>query len=121
MHARPFPAAKWVRDDHGNWRVKPRDAAEPVPWIPLDPLEPDHDLFPRFEKAKAVTVTLRPGDLLYLPALWLHHVQQTGEPAIAVNWWYDMNYDSPVWHLHRLVRRLTLALDDQEEEAEDCD
>lgn len=34
---------------------------------------------------------------LYLPAMWYHHVAQRrgteGEPALAVNYWYDMQFD----------------------------
>ncbi len=32
------------------------------------------------------------GEMLYLPSLWFHHVQQT-HGCIAVNYWYDMEYD----------------------------
>jgi len=33
---------------------------------------------------------------LYLPSLWFHHVQQCaplGQQTVAVNMWYDMQYD----------------------------
>ena len=45
----------------------------------------------------AITVTVGPGEALYLPAMWYHHVSQSrgpgGEPALAVNYWYDMQFD----------------------------
>lgn len=97
-------------------------AAERVPWIPVDPANPDLRRFPRFKHARPLQVTLKRGDMLYLPALWFHRVSQTcgseeeAPLAVAVNWWYDLAYDSPVWMLSRLVRDMTLALgegDDQ--------
>jgi jumonji domain-containing protein 7 len=72
-------------------------------------------------------VTLHPGDMLYLPALWYHFVDQDvgwgpeGEgkgvrAAIAVNWWYEMRHDGHLWSMCSLIRRLVLALDGREEE-----
>ena len=44
-----------------------------------------------------ITVEVHAGECLYLPAMWYHYVQQRrgagGEPAIAVNYWYDMAFD----------------------------
>lgn len=37
-----------------------------------------------------IHVTLEPGDTLYLPPGWWHHVRQSGDTTIAVNWWYDV-------------------------------
>lgn len=45
-------------------------------------------------------MTLRAGQMLYLPSLWYHFVKQEQElldgfeAAIAVNFWYDMDYDA---------------------------
>lgn len=33
-----------------------------------------------------------PGDVLYLPSLWFHQVEQSHQ-CIAVNFWFDMKYD----------------------------
>lgn len=69
-----------------------------------------------------MSVTLERGDVLYLPALWYHKVSQTVSTdreaplAVAINWWYDLAYDSPTWTLARLVRKMTLAVDGREEE-----
>lgn len=63
-----------------------------IPWIPVDPLNPDYETYPKFAKARAVSCTVKKGDLLYLPSLWFHHVQQT-QGTIAINFWYDMEYD----------------------------
>ena len=50
------------------------------------------------------------GDLLYLPAMWYHRVAQPNGDSegktVAVNFWYDMKFDSPVVHMQRLVKKL---------------
>lgn len=63
-----------------------------IPWISINPLSPDLKRFPLYRHSNSLKVTLRPGDVLYLPSLWFHHVQQS-EGTIAVNFWYDMEYD----------------------------
>uniref|UniRef100_A0A4W3JJN3 Jumonji domain containing 7 n=1 Tax=Callorhinchus milii TaxID=7868 RepID=A0A4W3JJN3_CALMI len=63
-----------------------------VPWIPLDPLDPDLSRYPEYSCARPVQCTVRAGEMLYLPSLWFHHVQQS-HSCIAVNFWYDMEYD----------------------------
>ncbi|XP_057300211.1 bifunctional peptidase and (3S)-lysyl hydroxylase JMJD7-like [Hydractinia symbiolongicarpus] len=63
-----------------------------IPWISINPLSPDLKRFPLYQHSNSLKVTLRPGDVLYLPSLWFHHVQQS-EGTIAVNFWYDMEYD----------------------------
>lgn len=61
-------------------------------------------------------VTLHRGDVLYLPALWFHKVEQEVGPglsdsgqhlAIAVNYWYDQDYTAPLWTFQHLVRSLS--------------
>lgn len=63
-----------------------------IPWIPVDPLKPDFQTYPQFAKAQSIVCTVRAGDVLYLPSLWFHHVKQT-HATIAINFWYDMEYD----------------------------
>lgn len=48
-----------------------------MPWIPLDPLAPDLARYPSYCQAQALRCTVRAGEMLYLPALWFHHVQQS--------------------------------------------
>lgn len=68
------------------------NTAELVPWISIDPLKPDLDKYPRFGKAKIISCTVNAGEMLYLPSLWFHHVQQS-HGCIALNFWYDMQFD----------------------------
>lgn len=63
-----------------------------VPWISIDPLNVDLLKYPLYRHAHPVTIVLEAGDMLYLPSLWFHHVQQS-HGCIAVNFWYDMEYD----------------------------
>lgn len=48
----------------------------------------DLDPFPLAGKTSAVEVILQPGDLLYMPPLWFHHVESM-ELSISVNVWTD--------------------------------
>ncbi|KAG6897448.1 hypothetical protein C0992_001448 [Termitomyces sp. T32_za158] len=49
-------------------------------------------------EAHPIHVTLGPGDTLYLPAGWWHHVRQlSGATTIALNWWYDMEMRGMSW------------------------
>ncbi|KAI6653760.1 hypothetical protein LOD99_3264 [Oopsacas minuta] len=48
----------------------------------------DTDKFPFITKATGMEITLEPGDLLYLPPLWFHHVEAL-ETSISVNAWSD--------------------------------
>lgn len=47
---------------------------------------PDYDKYPLFKNAAALDVVLEPGDVLYLPALWFHHV-------IAI----DLSFSVSIW------------------------
>lgn len=66
--------------------------AHTVPWICIDPLSPDFATYPLYRNATPVQVRVEAGDALYLPSMWFHHVQQS-HACIAVNYWYDMQYD----------------------------
>ena len=72
-----------------------------------------------------VEVTVRAGELLYLPALWHHHVRQCGRRVIAVNWWHDMRFDLRYAYF-QLVRKLgndgdTSSGDDSSEDEDAAD
>jgi len=80
----------------------------------VDPLAPDLVRHPRFAAAlaRARTVELGPGDVLFLPAYWWHHVE-TLEPAVMVNfWWSDLSAREAAaasacfWHALRVLREL---------------
>ncbi|KAL3968286.1 KRAB domain-containing zinc finger protein [Sarotherodon galilaeus] len=85
------PAVYHQRDD-GEFEVIDQSDSEMVPWIPLDPLNPDLERYPQYRRARPLHCSVKSGEMLYLPSLWFHHVQQS-HGCIAVNFWYDMDYD----------------------------
>jgi hypothetical protein len=51
---------------------------------------PDFERFPRFREAlkAAVTAELAPGDAIYIPPLWWHHVESLEPFNLLVNYWW---------------------------------
>ena len=84
-------------DQIGNLYPGPFDLTPggvPVSMVQLD--APDFDCYPRFREAlgAAQEARLEPGDALYLPSLWWHHVSTTGPLNMLVNfWWNDARSD----------------------------
>ncbi|GJP41956.1 hypothetical protein CLOM_g1567 [Closterium sp. NIES-68] len=53
--------------------------------------------------------TIGPGEMLYLPSMWYHHVSQSPDETgrtIALNYWYDMQFDVK-YAYYNLVQSLT--------------
>ena len=76
----------------GDLYVGPLDvtlAGQPVSMV--DPLAPDFERYPRFAAARerALTAELEPGDAIYVPTLWWHHVQATAAVNVLVNYWHN--------------------------------
>lgn len=57
----------------------------------VDFKNPDFEKFPRFKTAlqNALVAELEPGDALYLPSMWWHHVESLAPYNILVNYWWD--------------------------------
>lgn len=87
-----FKQAVYNAKSDGSYEIKTLEPENEVPWIPIDPLKPDLIEHPEFQKARPIEVLVREGEILYLPSLWFHHVQQS-HGCIAVNYWYDMEFD----------------------------
>ncbi|KAF6812906.1 phospholipase a2 [Colletotrichum sojae] len=84
-----------------------------VPFATWDPDSPEVNATPYSHLAEPVRVTLEPGDMLYLPAMWYHKVSQScpedGEGfVLAVNYWYDMEFSGPLYPLSSFVRNVSL-------------
>src|SRR5260221_9887559 len=60
--------------------------------------EPDYERFPRFREAlaHAQVADLAPGDALYIPALWWHHVESLDKFNMLVNYWWKGAPDAPL-------------------------
>jgi hypothetical protein len=54
---------------------------------------PDFDRFPRFASALAVAqeAELLPGDAIFIPRDWFHHVESLERFNVLVNYWWDAN------------------------------
>jgi len=57
----------------------------------VDFKNPDFQKFPRFKDAllTAQVADLEPGDALYLPSMWWHHVEGLEAYNVLVNYWWD--------------------------------
>ncbi|MCM2679371.1 cupin-like domain-containing protein [Echinimonas agarilytica] len=64
-------------------------AGQPVSLVNLK--SPDQSIHPKFSKAMehALVADLEPGDALYLPPLWWHHVESLSEFNVLANYWWD--------------------------------
>ncbi|CAO3599346.1 unnamed protein product [Absidia cylindrospora] len=111
LHESTYPSAIYTPSRSG-FDLTPSPGIQ-VPWIPVDPLRPDFARYPRFKYAKPMVITVRQGEMLYLPSLWFHHVSQAGDNGvIAVNYWYDMNYQHALFPSMGLTRRLVSEIID---------
>ncbi|CAI5461036.1 unnamed protein product [Closterium sp. Yama58-4] len=127
MRVREYPAAKYWRaeDEQGAFRIVPSDPPCMVPWASVDaalnPFIPcPHALIAASagrglgddpKGPPPLVCTIGPGEMLYLPSMWYHHVSQSrGETGrtIALNYWYDMQFDVKYAYFN-LVQSLTRA------------
>lgn len=71
-----------------NLYVGPLD--NPPPLSLVDPEAPDYQRFPRFRAAMAAArvAMLEPGDALFLPRYWWHHVTSLDPFNAMVNYWW---------------------------------
>ena len=62
----------------------------------VDFANPDFERFPRFRDALAAgyVAELEPGDAIYIPSMWMHHVEGLSPFNILVNYWWD---DAPLY------------------------
>lgn len=57
----------------------------------VDPEAPDFERYPRSAEAmaQARSAELSPGDAIYIPHMWWHHVRSFDELSVLVNYWWD--------------------------------
>lgn len=55
--------------------------------------EPDFVKFPKFSEAKGEEAIVGPGEVLYIPVYWWHHVESLlrGGYTVSVNFWYKVS------------------------------
>ena len=108
LHKRTCPVARWTPGGEG-WRLQLQEPPSSVSWCPMDrdtfgPAsradEARRQAFPAMFDAgwpPPLQVLLEPGDMLYLPAMWHHQVEQLDDcngRVMAVNWWFDCQFTS---------------------------
>ncbi len=75
---------------------------------------PDYGRYPKFREAEAagMIADLEPGDAIYIPSLWWHHVESQGPFNLLVNYWWTEPHSGPAFESVMLAM---LALRDQPE------
>jgi len=97
----------------GNLYIGPLDyAPTPTPISMVDFSAPDFTRFPRFAEAMeaALVADLGPGDAIYIPPLWWHHVQSSAPLSILVNYWWKASTQEAT-PAHTPMQALTIAMD----------
>ncbi|GFD86754.1 cupin-like domain-containing protein [Alteromonas marina] len=63
-------------------------AGQPISMVDFS--APDLNKYPRFEEAMkhALVVELLPGDALYIPSMWWHHIEGTESINLLINYWW---------------------------------
>ncbi|MBC3881765.1 cupin-like domain-containing protein [Undibacterium sp. LX40W] len=81
-----------------NLYIGPLDfAPTPSPISMVNLREPDVERYPKFQEAlkHAQTAVLEPGDAIFIPNLWWHHVESLDQINILMNyWWGGSNFST---------------------------
>jgi hypothetical protein len=59
------------------------------------PRDPDVHRFPRWREATLHHAVLQPGEVLYIPAYWWHHIESPWEDTLSVNFWHRCSPATP--------------------------
>lgn len=71
----------------------------------IDIDQPDLQRFPEFAGVPFLETTLHPGDVLYVPSFWIHHVEALDD-SISVNVWTDSHSMLAMQAVRPAARRL---------------
>jgi Cupin-like domain len=78
----------------------------------VNPDAPDFDKFPLLRTATAHECTLEPGDLLFIPSRWWHHVVALDKSiTVNYNFFNRANFSGYLTHLFRDLPTLVAALE----------
>lgn len=81
-----FPPGQTPNLYPGPFELTP--AGRPISLVDFH--DPDLEQFPKFELAMqtALIADLEPGDALFIPSMWWHHVEATSGVNVLVNYWW---------------------------------
>lgn len=84
----------------------------------VDFARPDFERFPRFREAlkAARSVELEPGDAVFIPSMWWHHVEALSGFNVLVNYWWMSTPASIPTPMHALYHALWTLRDRPEQE-----
>ena len=71
-----YKSAHYELDGSSQLHIVEDDGPD-VPWVSVNPLDPDLVTHPQYANATPIHCTLKAGDMLYLPSLWFHHLRQS--------------------------------------------
>jgi hypothetical protein len=99
-------------DQVANLYLGPLDRTLAGPPVSMpDPDAPDLDRYPRYADAlaHAQVADLEPGDVLFIPAIWWHHVRSFDRLNVLVNYWWA--YDTSATPFMALVHAMMSVRD----------
>ncbi|XP_068602774.1 HSPB1-associated protein 1 homolog [Brachionichthys hirsutus] len=76
----------------------------------VDVLQPDLGRFPAFQRAGPHTVTLQPGQVLFVPRHWWHYVESLDPITVSVNSWIELEVDDVTRVSEAVTRAVVCAL-----------
>ncbi|CAH1793965.1 unnamed protein product [Owenia fusiformis] len=88
---------------------------------------PDLEKFPRFKEVEPIEAVVGPGEVLYIPMYWWHHVEslQNGGQTTSINFWYKsaptgkieypLKPQQKVAMMRNIEKMITEALNNHEE------
>jgi Cupin-like domain len=84
----------------------------------VDFSRPDFDRFPRFRMAleSAMSAELGPGDAIFVPSMWWHHVEGLSRFNILVNYWWSQSPPYIPTPMHALYHAMWTIRDRPESE-----
>jgi len=108
-------------DQLQNLYIGPLDntlAGQPISLVDLR--DPDYDRYPRFREAlmNARSAELGPGDAIYIPSMWFHHVAALDVLGVLINFWWRESAPYMFTPLLTLLHALLSIRDLPEDERE---
>lgn len=97
LQERWYPHAMYTRPSSTSPLVLTPSAPDSHPRVRWSSIHDPHIPGQLPPCAHPIHITVRAGEMLYLPAGWWHYVRQSAETTIAINWWYDIESRGSAW------------------------